>query len=335
MPGPTREELPEPARRWPQLAPALAAVMVLCLSPSLSHAQDEGSESQQGGEASSEPEGSEPEGDGAEAAEDGADEGAGAGEQDARTHFRLGRVNYEAGRFAEAAREFEQAYELSGRGELLYNIFLARRDAGHIGEAIEALDQYLELVEDIDNRSALEARLRTMRRLRDQRGDEGESDEGERNEGEGATGAGDDPSAEHDEQTGDRGASEPVPPPAPRTEDASPSALPWTVAGVGGALLVGGVVTGVLALKKESDLESRCERVAEDTYACEPGFEDDKSKGAALATATDVLVASGLAFVGAGVALFFLLDDGDASERASASVGCDGHGCAGSVRVSF
>ena len=50
-------------------------------------------------------------------------------EQEARAHFQLGRTLYDGGRFEEAAREFVQAYELSHRAQLLYNIFLAWRDA--------------------------------------------------------------------------------------------------------------------------------------------------------------------------------------------------------------
>src|SRR4051794_4468626 len=60
-------------------------------------------------------------------------------DEQARTHFRLGNVHYEAGEFVEAAAEFQAAYELSHRPQLLYNIFVAHRDAGNLPQAISAL----------------------------------------------------------------------------------------------------------------------------------------------------------------------------------------------------
>ena len=38
----------------------------------------------------------------------------------AKAHFRLGQTLYDAGRFKAAAEEWEKAYQLSGRDELLH-----------------------------------------------------------------------------------------------------------------------------------------------------------------------------------------------------------------------
>jgi hypothetical protein len=40
----------------------------------------------------------------------------------ARAHYKTGEIDYERGRFPDAAREFEEAYRLSGKSDLLYNM---------------------------------------------------------------------------------------------------------------------------------------------------------------------------------------------------------------------
>lgn len=82
----------------------------------------------------------------------------------ARTHFELGREHYDAGRLDEASAEFREAYRLSDRPELLYNIYLAERDAGRTELARDALRAFLASGVAIENRSALEARLAAMDR---------------------------------------------------------------------------------------------------------------------------------------------------------------------------
>ena len=66
----------------------------------------------------------------------------------ARMRYQAGLAKYDAGLFAEAAEEFEAAYQASPRPELLYNIYLARRDAGQTERAIDALRRYLPHVDD-------------------------------------------------------------------------------------------------------------------------------------------------------------------------------------------
>lgn len=80
----------------------------------------------------------------------------------ARAHHEAGRVYLERGRFDEAAREFEEAYALSPRPEILYNLSVAYRDAGRLREAAGALRRYLETDPDDENRAMLEERLRRL-----------------------------------------------------------------------------------------------------------------------------------------------------------------------------
>ena len=81
----------------------------------------------------------------------------------ARAHFKAGTSLYESGRFPEAAEEWEQAFQLSQRAALLYNIYVAHRDASNLPKAIDALTRYLATNDaDASQRLNLEARLRAM-----------------------------------------------------------------------------------------------------------------------------------------------------------------------------
>lgn len=78
----------------------------------------------------------------------------------ARAHFQVGRAYYNDGKFDEAAREFEQAYELTGAVPLLYNIYIAHRDAQRPRQARDALKRFLALApDDVANRGHLEGVL--------------------------------------------------------------------------------------------------------------------------------------------------------------------------------
>lgn len=80
----------------------------------------------------------------------------------ARGHFQLGSTYYSSGRFEEAAQEFEKAYNVSQRPQLLYNIYLAYRELNRLEPAADALRRYLASDVDDPRRERLEARLRAM-----------------------------------------------------------------------------------------------------------------------------------------------------------------------------
>ncbi|HEX5658844.1 MAG TPA: hypothetical protein VFX59_16710, partial [Polyangiales bacterium] len=147
---------------------------------------------------------------------------------EARERFELGRTFLEAGRFQQAAEEFEQAYELSGREQLLYNVYIANRDAGNLEHAVDALRSYLEKVPDAPDQINLRARLASMEaQLKGQREQAAQ--------------------AAADRDRADRLA-------ATRKEVVR-SKLPWVLIGTGGALLAGSLITGILAKGKANDLD--------------------------------------------------------------------------------
>lgn len=83
-------------------------------------------------------------------------------DQRARQAFSIGREMYAAGRFAEAAQEFQTAYDLSHRSQLLYNLYIAYRDSQQTERAAAALRQYLAEVPDDPRRLQLEAGLQAL-----------------------------------------------------------------------------------------------------------------------------------------------------------------------------
>jgi tetratricopeptide (TPR) repeat protein len=86
-----------------------------------------------------------------------------ANDAEGRALFEAGRAAYDVGRYASALSRFQEAYELTGHAQLLYNIGQCydrlRRDA----EAVEMFERYLAEVPDNPQRAALESRLATIR----------------------------------------------------------------------------------------------------------------------------------------------------------------------------
>jgi tetratricopeptide (TPR) repeat protein len=61
----------------------------------------------------------------------------------AKAHFNTGEINYEHGRFGDAAREFEEAYRLSGKAPLLYNVGKSYDAANDFARALDAYQRFL------------------------------------------------------------------------------------------------------------------------------------------------------------------------------------------------
>jgi tetratricopeptide (TPR) repeat protein len=228
----------------------------------------------------------------------------------ARRHFEAGRSLYSAGRFELAGDEFEEAYRLSNRAELLYNAYVAYRDANERQKAADALRRFLAGAGDVSDRMNLEARLRAL--------EEGLAQEREQ------------------QQRVEQGPPEPNPgmPAGPEEADEEPagSPVPWIVGGLGVAAIGVGIATGLMASGKESDIADSCP-----DDRCPRGFdlEGERSSADTLVLLTDVLLLGGAALLATGVVLLFALDDDDQQSAPSVGLGCTPHGCAGNLRVSF
>lgn len=81
---------------------------------------------------------------------------------EARLHFATGRDAFSRGDFATAVTEFERAYALSRRAQLLYNIGTTYERLHRWEEARSALQRYLEAVADAPDRAEVEGRVRII-----------------------------------------------------------------------------------------------------------------------------------------------------------------------------
>ena len=85
-----------------------------------------------------------------------------ADDEEARDLFEIGKGAFDEGRFDRAAKYFREAYELSHRPALLFNIGTALDRLRLDQEALDAFRQYLELVPEASNRRYVEERIRII-----------------------------------------------------------------------------------------------------------------------------------------------------------------------------
>jgi tetratricopeptide (TPR) repeat protein len=213
----------------------------------------------------------------------------------ARAHFVAGEAYFEDQRYADAAREFKEAYELSGRPEMLVNLSRAHERAGASAEAMADLELLLARHPQTSYRAEAEVRLANLR-------------------------------AAHPELTTPeqapaepRAAPQPAPEPAPRK--LWPPRVPTLV--LGGAAVAGAlaaVATGWAAHAKHEDLERRCQD------GCPDDIEADKERGQRLARTSTGMTFAAIALGGASAVLWVL------DVRASGAREPANHARAGAVR---
>ncbi len=227
-------------------------------------------------------------------------------EEQARLHFRAGLGLYDAGRFRQAAEEFEEAYRLSQRPELLFNAYVAYRDASDVEGAVRSLEAFLREVEDVRDRVNLEARLSSMREaLAEQQTQAALLEENERRV------------AEQDASAG------------------GAEVWPWLVAAAGGAMLVAGGISGGIALSDADALVAACPN---GECPLSVDLAGARSSAQSLAITSDVLLFGGGAVALTGVILGIVTAASGGSPSAEAplvSAGCTPTGCVATVGGRF
>jgi hypothetical protein len=111
----------------------------------------------------------------------------------------------------------------------------------------------------------------------------------------------------------------------PSTAEPS-TAVPWALVGVGGAVFVGGAITGLVAVERTSELESDCP-----DKACE-GDLSARDRAETTAHVADVLMAAGLVTGGIGVVLLLT---GESPPATPVALGCGPGSCAIDWRGTF
>lgn len=237
----------------------------------------------------------------------------------ARGAFRLGRQHYEQGRFAEAAAEFERAFGLSGRAQLLFNAYLAYRDARDDENAIRTLRGYLSGVSEVPDREHLEARLEALER--------GVAEQRERD----AAARAETDEARRQAEEARRQAEEAG---RPRTREIPGEVWPWIMMGAGGAMVLAGAITGGVAMSERGSLDAQCA-----LQLCPAGFDlaGRRSTIESLAITTDVLLIGGGVVAVTGLFLGILLGPRTESieQEVPVTAACDSTGCVAAVRGVF
>lgn len=183
-----------------------------------------------------------------------------------------GSAYYEQANYKDSVKEFNEAYRLSGRTDLLYNIALCYEHLGDWDAAIESLRKYLNDKPEAQDRAIIQTRIGNLERRRAQI------------------------------------APAPAPTPAPVSvlvsarSPSKPRYLGGPIAlSLGLAALASSIGTGAAALRLDEDLRARCLG-----GVCVPADRDEVDRGRALALSTDVLIGIGAAAVVVGVVLFIV-----------------------------
>jgi tetratricopeptide (TPR) repeat protein len=215
-----------------------------------------------------------------------------ANDQRARELFQKGDVAYAEGRYEEALAAFSEAYDLSGRVQLLFNVSNALERLGRYQEAVDALDKYLASGKAKD-RDVVQKRLANLKkRVEDQKKEQEklakeEDEKRKKEEDANATANG----------SGQVGSNRPKEP-----EKAAAPILPWILVGGGGVLFVTGAVFGILTLGARGDAENGCtDTQAGHLCTQEASSAIDREKTFGLVA--DIGMLSGLVLAGVGTYL--------------------------------
>jgi tetratricopeptide (TPR) repeat protein len=86
----------------------------------------------------------------------------------AKAHFAAGSAYYDQANYADAVKEFNEAYRLSHRTDLLYNIAVCYERLSDFDDAIGALRKYLEDKPDAPDRVTIQTRIANLERRKSQ-----------------------------------------------------------------------------------------------------------------------------------------------------------------------
>jgi tetratricopeptide (TPR) repeat protein len=255
----------------------------------------------------------------------------------ARTHFEAGRSYYEQAQYEDAAREFQESFDLSGRPELLLNISQARERALQYDDAIGAARHYLELIPKAPDRKTIEDRIVSLQELKRRFEDGGPAPLAPPGDTLSPTPLGDNgtPGTTKATKPGETTAPETAPVPAtapptaagaetqpgpdlsrgPSSEPESKFTIPAIVMmGTGGAALVGALVTGLVAHADYNSLERQC-----NGNICPASAEDELDEGKTLSVVSTVLTIVGVVAAGTGAALLIIGAQANESHESKAA----------------
>jgi tetratricopeptide (TPR) repeat protein len=210
----------------------------------------------------------------------------------ARHHYEAAVSYYEQLRYEDAAREFREAYRISGRSHLLKNIATSLQHARRWAEAADAYAQYLAEAPNERDREGIEARISRLRELAagQARGDETREERVPETlplESEDADSIEERPSTD--------------------TESSFP-VVPTIFVSTAAALGIGALVTGLIAHDTYGRLDAACTN-----GICDPSLRGDRDQGEALAITSTVLTGACAVTAVTGIILF-IVSGGESSD---------------------
>ena len=219
-------------------------------------------------------------------------------DQRAKDLFAKGDSAYAEGRYEEALASFQEAYTLSGRPQLLFNVSNALERLGRYAEAVDALDRYLASGKAKD-RDVVQKRLANLKKRVEE----------QKKEQERLTKEDEDKRAKADAEKKKPDDQPTPPPPAPPPPEKSNTPIaPIVLVGVGGAALVAGGVFGILTLGARGDVKDGCKDTSAG-HLCSSDVSSSIDKEKTFGIVADVAFASGIVLVGIGVYLFVTSGD--------------------------
>ncbi len=227
--------------------------------------------------------------------------GAQSSDADARKHFDAGESYFKTSDYEGALREFQMAHRLSKRPLILLSIAAVHERMGRLQETIDSLKQYLVEEPQTKERATIELRIENLQKRIDEQK---------------ATAPAPTASSEPPPVVTEPPpvASTAVPPPtAPPPPLAGPNRTPAYISwGIGGAAVVGAVVTGLVAKGKYDDADAGCAKTP-------TGCSDDEVQPIkSMALVSTIL--TGVAVVGAGVGTWLFLSAKPAPTEAASIV---------------
>lgn len=247
----------------------------------------------------------------------------------ARELYLRGDRLYAEGSYDEAIAALKEAYELSRRPALLYDIANALERLGRYEEALHHLNWYAPSAPDhqrhvvLKRIRSLELRAEEQRHQEQGRREQGRPEQGRQEQGREASGreAPVAPAPSAAPPSGGQQRMEPPAPPAP--------ILGYALGGAGVLAIGAGVVLGLSASSAKSDAEEQCAGSGAGVF-CPVSAREALSDASGRALAADL--AWGLGAVALGVGLYLVLD---AESESGATAALRGAATAGGAGVSF
>ena len=231
-----------------------------------------------------------------------------ASEIRARELFQKGDKDYAEGRYEESLAEFQEAYDLSGRAQLLFNISNAQERLGKLAEAAESLEKYLASGK-VKDKDVVQKRIANLKKRVEDKKAEDEAAEKKRQE----------------DAAANEKKNEPPPPPPPPPPPKPFPVLPVALMAAGGASLITSGVFGILTLGARSDIDKDC-KSGPSGDLCSSDASSAVSHDKTFGLITDITLVAGVVLGGVGA--YFLIAGKKADDHVKVGIAPAGRGAA-------